>query len=203
MGDVSAYMLDTIKYSHYMSNENHQNVKLLLQFYPDKIMTTCKYGNGTVKYAQIRKLVQRKYLQRIGNSHPFQYRLTLCGKCRILCSKLGVSILGFCILTEAYATYRYQVKNHLEPSYVLQGVDDLLGGLYTMQTILNTTTHLYNVGLADKTQDNAIRLREETVALLSQFSDVLDEMHEWIVGVPYQLDMLALGNGQTDQKAAL
>jgi len=137
-------------------------------------------------------LVKKGYVCRVGRPPATGYRLTLHGKCKIICDTIGVSLLGLCLVTEAYMAHRSQIRDGCAPSYVLCNLSDLFDRLYGGGAVRQTCSRICRAGLARHIRISAIRLSDDTMDRLSEFEDVLTDLHGWILSLPYAMDVLAI-----------
>lgn len=170
-------------------------VGVLARFYPDKIHATRdleKYGST---YETITRLVINNDLQKIDDYHlAARYKITLQGKCRVLCNKFRIRFLCLYILAEAYALHKIQAENECSLSYPLFEMYHIFEGIYTSKTIRNSANILSEKGLVYSKSRHMITIRKNTMKNLVRYDATLDEIHEWIVGIPSCLSKLALEN---------
>ena len=162
---------------------------ILLEFYPDKILTTKDITNDYSQlYCNITRLVKRNYLQKMDNQHfAPRYKITMHGRFQILCYKLRVSFLCLCILSEAYALSKNQITNGCDPSYPLHDAMDVFEGLITEKTIRNMGCKLCSKGFMTRMSNDIVQIKKATLKKLDRHSECLKELHEWVAGVPNHL----------------
>ena len=167
-------------------------IGLLRRFYPDGDLAARDVG-GSRAWRFIAQLAGRGDLQKVDNRHlGARYRITLQGKCRVLCHELGIKFLCLCILAEAYDVHRLQRENGCPLSYSLFETDKIFEGLYSRKTVRNSANILTSRGLAQSISNNLIRVREDTMGTLDGHRAALAELHEWIPGIPVHVGRLAL-----------
>ncbi len=174
------------------NNIASRRIDILSRFYPYNMLATCNI-NETNVYGEIAKLAKRLDLEKVDDCHlAARYRLTLQGRCRVLCRILGLKFLNLCTLSEAYAMYKQQMINDCAPSYTIHDMAENFGPVCTPKTIQNAASVLCTKGFADKTFYEIIRIREGTIKLLLEHDDVMNELHEWVVGASVLLKKMAL-----------
>lgn len=180
-----------------VARSNSLVMRLLARFYPDKIHATRDLEKHKSKYEIITRLVMNNNLQKIDDCHmAARYKITMQGKCKILCNQFGIRFLSLCILAEAYALHKIQAENRCPLSYSLFETYRIFEGIYSQKTIRNSANILATTRLAYSKSSNMIVIRENTMKNLLQHDAVLDEIHEWIVGVPNYLSKMALEDPQ-------
>lgn len=166
---------------------------LLLQFYPNKILTTQDIKDDK-KYRTIVHMVRAGNLVKMNDDWPPGYSLTLLGRCCVVCDILGLRFLELCIITEAYIAGKCQIKHGCTVSYVLPAMCDYFDVIYGKKTIQNTGNMLCCKGMADNTSFNVIRLKQDMIRKLRKYDATLEQLHKWIAGIPNQLDVMAFEN---------
>lgn len=171
---------------------------ILAKFYPDNILATRDIQKNTVTYHEMARLTKKNYLEKIDDCHVApRYKITFQGKCRTLCDKFGIRFLCLCIVAEAYAVRKLQLENGCSPSYSLFEMDRIFEGIYSIKTIRNSTTILVTKKLAYSKSCHMISLREEIIKDLDTHSEILDDLHTWIVGIPNYMNRLIIEDPHT------
>lgn len=166
---------------------------ILAEFYPDNILATRDIQKDRPTYHAMARLAKKNDLQKIDNCHMgARYRITLQGKCRMLCNKFRIRFLCLCIISEAYAVRKFQIKHGCSPSYSLLEMDRIFEGVYSQKTIRNSATILFAKKLAYPKSHNLISLCEDIMKELDLHGDILDELHAWIIAVPNCLNILVM-----------
>ena len=143
----------------------------------------------------ISRLTKKGHIIKTDDCHvDAKHKITLLGKCRVLCNVLDVKFLELCILSEVYTLYGFQIKNRCQSSYVVCDITDYLDSFYTTKTIRNYAITLCTKKLTYRKADNIIGISEDKASKLSVYDDILKELHGWVQSVPYQLDMLAINH---------
>ena len=192
--DVS--MLSDIHNFRY-SGVDSNRIKILMQFYPDKLYASRDVAKYNCNYQLVTLLAKSHYLQKIDNLHiAARYKITLKGKCKVLCYMLGINFISLCILTEAYVQHKSQIQNQCKLSYILHDMYDIFDGLYCPKTIQNAASILCSRGLTIHIANHTIYLHDASFQKLKVQESVIYEIHEWILGIQHELNHLAL----TDSK---
>lgn len=175
------------------SGTNTRRMQALMWLYsrPDRAPTRT-VDSHCIPPALARALVRHGYVRREDGPPAAGYRLTLHGKCKIICDTLDISLLGLFLVTEAYAVHRSQIRDNCAPSYVPYNLADLLGRLYCHETVRRTCYQIRRAGLARRIRKNTIRLSDDAMDRLSEFEHVLADLHGWILSLPYTMDVLAM-----------
>ena len=188
----ASHMLKNIRNFKYNTHVNFEPMNLLLKFYPNKefavkdIDTKSEYI-----YQNITRLVRQNYLKKIDNLHfAGRYKLTLHGKCRIMCCKFEINFLSLCILAEAHSIYKYQLANDSKQCYTLIDIIDTFTGIFTEKTIRNTGCMLCSQGFTSRITSNVIQIEKNTLKKLDKHDEILMELHKWIINVPNQINQL-------------
>jgi len=191
--DESLRMIACLKNKRRYSGTDTKRMQVLAGLYsrPDRAMP-CVVDSHCLPPGLAHGLVRSGCVCRVGIPPATGYRLTLYGKCKVICDTLGVSLLGLCLVTEAYVTHRSQIRDNCAPSYVLYNLLDLFGRMYPHETVRRECYRIRRAGLARHIRKGTIRLSDDAMDRLSEFEDVLDDLHGWILGLPYAMDVLAI-----------
>lgn len=162
----------------------------ITKYFPDGVIELNSEESG-MTYGILKRWIQSRYLQKTDVALLPRYRISFSGKCKIVCTKLDVSFLELCIMTEAYITHKSQAKNDCKSSYVVCGLADLLGGIYSDSTIHRRVGNLCKRRFAERIQKLTIRLVPDTMKKLGEFDDILVRLHAWIIGISSMLARLS------------
>jgi len=195
--DESLRMISCLKNRRRYQGTNTKRMQALVWLYsrPDRAQTST-VDSHCIPPGLARALVRLGYVRRAGGQPATGYRLTLYGKCKIVCDAFDVSLLGLCLVTEAYAAHKSQIGDGCAPSYVPYNLSDLLGGLYCHETVRRACSRICRAGLARNIRNGTIRLSDEAMDRLSEFEDVLADLHGWILSLPYVMDVLAMSGSK-------
>ena len=190
----SSHMLKNIRNFRHNENMDFEPVSILLKFYPDKTLAAKDiHRNSDYLYHNVTRLAKQNYLEKIDKNHvAARYKITLRGKCRILCCKFGTSFLCLCILAEAYSIYKHQITNRCRDIYTLYDIEDTFAGIFTEKSVRNAGSRLCTRGLVYRISNNMIRIEKNTLKKLDEYDKDMNELHEWIISVPNQLNQLLI-----------
>lgn len=176
---------------------NSYPMKLLASFYPDRTHATCDFQKCTTAYKATTIFSTNGDLQKIDDQHvAARYRISLQGKCRVLCEKLQIRFLSLCILVEAYALHKLQLENGCHLSYSLFEMYKIFEEIYLPKTIRNSANILSTKGFAYSKFPNMIAIRGDVMKDLTMHDAILEEIHEWIIGIPNDLNRLTMEDPQ-------
>ena len=191
----SAVTLEEVLNFRTASKQNSETNSILNQFYSNDgdFLTVKNMTKNNRLYSNITKLAKKRYIEKVDLDHfPARYKITLLGKCRVLCNQFGIRFLELCILTEAYTIHKYQKENKCRSFYVLLDINDYFEWFYPVKTIRNCATRLCSKNMVHHISNNILRIQDKTMSKLSAHDDTLQEIHEWITGIPNQLDNLKI-----------
>ena len=175
------------------ASADHGTVRILSEFYPDSILATRDVKSCHKPYVAISRLLQKNYLERTGGRHPdIQYRITLKGKCRIMCQEFNIRFLCLCIMCEAYCLHRSQIIHGCETFYVIQDIKDIFGEIYEYKSITNSANILHRRGFTRRRTRDTIEICDKTMKRLEAHQSTINELHKWIAGVQGMLNRKAL-----------
>ena len=196
----SVAMLEVALSFRTASNQNTRITCILNQLYSDdcSILTVNDITKNDRTYPNITKLVKKHYIKKADSSYlPTRYKITLLGKCRVLCNQFGIRFLELCILTEAYTIHKYQKQNKCRSFYVLLDINDYFEWFYTVKTIRNYAAMLCSKKFVYSMSNNMIRIRDEAMLKLLPHDRTFQQIHEWITSIPNQLDHLKMYDPET------
>lgn len=180
-----------------IKRSSSSSMKLLTSFYPDKIHASRDFQKCLTTYKMMGNLATNGDLQKIDDRHLApRYRISLQGKCKVLCEKFQIRLLCLCILAESYALHKIQLENGCHPSYSLFEMYRIFEGIFSQKTIRNSANILSAKGLAYSKFSNIIAIRENVMKDLAMHDATLEEIHEWIIGIPNCLNQLAMEDPQ-------
>ena len=182
----SSHMLRIIRNFRCNTCINFEPMNILSKFYPNKALAPKDIsGKSDYIYHNVTRLVKQNYLEKIDSNHfAARYKITLYGKCRIICCKFGIKFLCLCILAEAYSIHKHQRANGCKQMYTLHDITDIFTGIFSEKTIRNAGYLLCSQRFANRTSCNMIQIKKDTLKKLGKYDDVLVELHEWIISVP-------------------
>lgn len=197
-------MLERIKTARRMGTKASAG-KILSRLYPDKTAPAAEVGipgryitnrlcaDGSIE-AVSPACTKAAAVAPAAGRH---YKLTLWGRCRVMCGILGVPFLGLCILTDAYVTHVHQVRAGYPTMYVMAKIAELFDDLYDRRSILNMAGKLCSLRHVVRLRPNVIRLADGTVSTLARNEGTIDELYQWITGISAQLDEISVADPGT------
>lgn len=177
-------MLAGCKWSKRVGREGSLAGRIMLGMYPDRTVTAGEIDLSSHKYRMLARLRRGEIVERVGTHAGAGYRLTLWGRCRVLSVRMGMSFLGLCMLSDAYVTHRRQIRDGTRVSYVTAEIMRLFEEVYDERHVRNTICAMLSRRLATRLSHGMIRLEGQTMDVLSEHEETVDDLHTWVVGVP-------------------
>ena len=175
------------------TSDEHHTIRVLSEFYPNKVLATRDIGSCHRTYAIVSSLLRGGYIERVADQNPgARYQMTLKGRCRILCQEFDIRLLCLCILCEAYCLHKSQIKHGCETFYVIHDIKDIFRGVYEHKTITNAANILHRRGLTRRRTRDTIEICGRAMRRLDAHQGTVYELHRWIAGIQVTLDRIAL-----------
>lgn len=192
-GDASLWrMLENMRASRFGRRTDSAVSRNLLQFYPDKDLSYEHLVRTSLTRRLIADLVRDNSIVQTGDPFDRQYRLTLQGRCRVLCDWLGVRFLELCIISEAYAMHQCQARDGCRSYYPINEAYEAFGEIYTKKHVQNTMSGLCAKGFVARISSGMLGLTGCSMEKLARHDGVLIELHEWIASIPSRLNVLSI-----------
>ena len=191
--DHTLYMLCNLRRYRHTFRAGSITMDVLSRLYPHKMLASRDVQNHSTDYSLMARLARQHYIEKVDNCHPgARYKLTLHGRCKVLCVKFGISFLCLCIISEAYALHKNQLKNNCKSCYVLQDMADMFNGIYSYKAISNAGFALCSRGLAKHISNHIIQINADFVDTFGGHQETLYELHCWIAGLQNALNRIVL-----------
>ncbi len=186
-------MLYHLRRNRHTFRTNSITTNVLTKFYPHKMLASRDVQNIGVDYSLMVRLAKQHYIEKVDNCHPgARYKLTLHGRCKVLCHKFEISFLCLCIISEAYALHKNQLKNNSRSFYALHDIANTFKGIYSYKTIANAGFALCSKEMTKHISNHVIQINADFLDTLEMHQEALDELHCWIAGLENTLNKIVL-----------
>lgn len=187
-------MLQKIKFVRYNLKADWSKNNILEKFYPDNCLSAKDISHDKNHvYQSIYEFVKEDCLEKIDDRHfSPRYRITILGKCRILCKRFKIRFLSLCILAEAYSLRKYQMANNCKVMYTICDMHNTFDGMYTKKTLINAKNILRSRHFVYSISNDKMKIRDDKIRELEKHDATLEGLHECLAGVPNQINMMAL-----------